>query len=112
MCYYIQADLWPVSQEVKTSPSHGEGRSSILLRVTNHSYFYHIIFYVNRQTNNSLRNCVTVSTADSDSVCEGSNPSSAANEKPLKTLEIQALSGVRVFLRKRLKIDGDVIKYY
>ena len=26
--------LWPVGQAVKTSPSHGENRSSILLRVT------------------------------------------------------------------------------
>ena len=25
---------WPVGQAVKTSPSHGENRSSILLRVT------------------------------------------------------------------------------
>ena len=26
--------MWPVGQAVKTSPSHGENRSSILLRVT------------------------------------------------------------------------------
>ena len=29
---------WPVGQAVKTSPSHGENRSSILLRVTTLTY--------------------------------------------------------------------------
>ena len=32
--------LWPVGQAVKTSPSHGENRSSILLRVTMTIGFY------------------------------------------------------------------------
>ena len=31
---------WPVGQAVKTSPSHGENRSSILLRVTTLTFRY------------------------------------------------------------------------
>ena len=37
MCYNMQGQARPVSQTVKTSPSHGEDMGSIPVRVTNDS---------------------------------------------------------------------------
>ena len=41
---------WPVGQAVKTSPSHGENRSSILLRVTTLTFRFQQVISSNTVT--------------------------------------------------------------